>query len=69
MSRIRKKKWLGIGLAVVMGLSIAASDMGIMTAFATGNKTTTTTSQYNGKQCKIYRKWSRFSGYGKSESK
>lgn len=44
MSRIRKKKWLGIGLAVVMGLSIAASDMGIMTAFATGNKTTTTTT-------------------------
>ena len=27
-----------------MGLSIAASDMGIMTAFATGNKTTTTTT-------------------------
>lgn len=34
MSRIRKKKWLGIGLAVVMGLSVAASDMGFMTAFA-----------------------------------
>ena len=44
MSRIRKKKWLGIGLAVVMGLSVAASDMGIMTAFATGNKATTTTT-------------------------
>lgn len=44
MSRMRKKKWLGIGLALFMGMSVAVSDAGMMSVMATGNKTTASTT-------------------------